>query len=204
MSKLPLRFLFFAAFALPCLAVDTLTIFVRGSSPALDSARQEVDRLMEPAGFSVNWKSMADRRAGDDFSRLVVVELKGNCTITGAIPNGLSTDIRSLASTSIVDGKVLPFSSVQCDSLRKMLSSSQPGMKNFGKAMGRVIAHEVFHMLAQTRAHATAGVSKSCFSIADLLTDHFTFDGIALAQIRKPEEAAATVAYDFSSDESGR
>jgi hypothetical protein len=203
MSKLPSRFLVFAASVLPCLAVDTVTVFVKGNSPALDAARSEVSRLMKPAGFSIDWKNISERRAGMDFERLVIVELKGNCSANPAAGSA-TVDVRSLASTAIVDGKVLPFSLVDCDSLRKLMSSTQAGLKLFGRAMGRVIAHELYHMLAQTKTHSTAGVSKSCFSVADLMADRFDFDGVTLAQLRRPEEVAAPVAYDFSSDDSGR
>lgn len=204
MSKLLLRCLVTTALALPCLAADTLTVFVKGSSPALAVARAEVARLMEPAGFLVDWRDMSDRRAGEDFHRLVVVELKGNCSLAGWGTGWAHGDIRALASTSVVDGKVLPFSVVQCDVLRKVMASSQPAVKTFGRAMGRVIAHELYHMLAQTKIHSTMGVSKSCFSAADLTAEQFDFDGLTLAQIRQPEEIAAPLAYDFSSDESGR
>ena len=198
MSKLLLRTFVFAALFLPCLAVDTLTIFVKGRSPALDSARSEVARLMEPAGFSVDWKDISERRTGDDFARLVIVELKGNCSAGSAGASG-SVDIRSLASTAIVDGKVLPFSTVECDSLRKLMASSQPGLKVFGRAMGRVIAHELYHMLVQTKTHSTAGVSKSCFSAADLLAERFDFDGVSLATFRPVEADEA-----FPVEEAGR
>lgn len=213
MSKLLLRFLVYSVCAcFPSIAVagsvsEVLTIFVKGSSPSLTPARAEVARLMAPAGFQVEWKDISERRPGLDFARLVIVELRGNCAapVNLAVPS--SVDTRSLASTAIVDGKVLPFSTVQCDSLRKLMSRTQAGPGLFGRAMGRVIAHEIYHMLAETRNHASEGVSKSCFSVNDLLAEDFSFDSATLAYLRPPEpDLAPAAAYDFPSisEASGR
>jgi hypothetical protein len=169
--------------ALPGIAADTLTVFLKGTSPALDSARVEVARLMQPAGFSVEWKDIAERRIGADYSRLVVVELKGVCS-----PGQAVGEAGSLASTAVVDGKVLPFSVVHCDSLHKAMSAANPGLKLFGRALGRVIAHELYHMLVQTKEHAATGVSKSCFGISDLMAERFDFDMATVAQLRPAEE----------------
>ncbi len=52
--------------------------------------------------------------------------------------------------------------------------------------MGRLVAHELYHVLAQTRDHATEGIGKPCFSAADLISDRFEFEAVALARFRKP------------------
>jgi hypothetical protein len=196
MSKLLARFLVQSAcLVLPLAAANTpasesITIFVKGRSASLNAMRTEVARLMEPTGLTLEWKDIADRRAGEDFPRLVTVELRGQCDASLTAAGGPSQAVRSLASTAIVDGKVLPFSSVECDALRKVLapafvtSKRESWNQTMGRAMGRVFTHELFHMLAQSKAHHNAGVSKSCFSVADLTSDRFAFDSVTVAQLR--------------------
>ena len=139
--------------------------------------------LMEPAGFAVEWKNMSERRAGEDYAHLATVDFKGGCAVNSAnAPSNSAGDLRSLASTAVVDGQVLPFSTVNCDALRKVLGpalSSAPWSDRpaiFGRAAARVLAHELFHMLAQTKSHSVQGVSKACFGLSDLTAAQFRFD----------------------------
>lgn len=203
MSRLLIRYLVYSVSLLLPLGVagrsvsdpETLTIFVKGDSPALEPARAEVARLMEPAGYTVDWKNLKDRKAGEDYANLVVVELRGTCMAPMGATERANPKVRALASTSIVDGRVLPFSIVECDSLRAVMSRTQVGIGLFGRAMGRVIAHELYHMLTEKTAHADSGVSKSCFSISDLLSDHFEFDHRTLAHLQpQPQKATGLVA----------
>jgi hypothetical protein len=50
--------------------------------------------------------------------------------------------------------------------------------------MARLLAHEFYHVLAQTEHHTETGVAKARFSTADLLADHFHFEGAALNRVR--------------------
>jgi hypothetical protein len=109
-------------------------------------------------------------------------------------------NVSSLASTAVVDGQVLPFSTVQCDALRSVLNPILTNVRRgdrpalFGRAAARVLAHELFHMLAQTTTHGTHGVSKSCFGVADLTSDSFEFDSATVAQMRP--QAPMPLDYD--------
>ena len=40
--------------------------------------------------------------------------------------------------------------------------------------MGRLLAHELYHMLANKRGHAESGVGKASFSASDVLGERFT------------------------------
>src|SRR5436190_1790701 len=80
--------------------------------------------------------------------------------------------------------------SASLNAMRKVLapafvtSKRESWNQTMGRAMGRVFTHELFHMLAQSKAHHNAGVSKSCFSVADLTSDRFAFDSVTVAQLR--------------------
>ena len=122
---------------------------------------------------------------------LVVVKFRGNCVSTiveDALPRERVGS--SLATTAVSNGQVLPFVEVDCDRTRRLIA---PGLAHlpsgaratlFGRALGPVLAHELYHVLARTRDHQFHGVSKPCFSSADLVGSRFRFDPVSLALMR--------------------
>ncbi|MGP8248142.1 MAG: hypothetical protein ACLQVN_26965 [Bryobacteraceae bacterium] len=46
----------------------------------------------------------------------------------------------------------------------------------FGRALGRVLAHEVYHMMAKTTRHGSTGVTMPALSDAQLITDSLDLD----------------------------
>jgi hypothetical protein len=81
----------------------------------------------------------------------------------------------ALGSTQVAQGRVLPFSEVECDQIRKALAYMHPGSNQLerqnalGLALGRVVAHELYHVLTRTTSHATAGLAKASQSLRDLV-----------------------------------
>ncbi len=57
---------------------------------------------------------------------------------------------------------------------------------------GRIIAHELFHILADERGHEGQGVAKSHFTANDLLNAHFSFESGALERMAGGRLAAET------------
>ena len=53
-----------------------------------------------------------------------------------------------------------------------------------GRALARVIAHEIYHIVGETTDHQYSGVAKASFSVRDLLTARFDFDMASLARMR--------------------
>jgi hypothetical protein len=95
----------------------------------------------------------------------------------------------------VVDGKILPFSWVDCTALNRFLApvasekSKTEQEDLYGRSMARLLAHEFYHVLAQTNGHAAAGIAKARFSTADLLADHLDFETVALDRLRPPPAA---------------
>jgi hypothetical protein len=58
-----------------------------------------------------------------------------------------------------------------------------------GRALGRVIAHELYHIVGQTAEHHDTGVAKAVFSIRDLKNPRFEFDAWSLDRMRLPSLA---------------
>jgi hypothetical protein len=160
----------------------------------LDSMRRELSRLMRTAGYELEWRGPQDSHI-DTGAFLAVVELSGDCEAPSrSLPASLALPaMADLASTFISDGQVLPFAWVNCGNVTKLLAPAlldQPAARGdfvFGRAVARLIAHEFYHMLMQTRDHTRNGVSKPCFTAADLMTNSFEFEGAALAQLRRSQ-----------------
>ena len=74
------------------------------------------------------------------------------------------------------NGRVLPFSEVRCDEVRKALSYLAPAASPeqrqvaLGMAMARVVAHELYHMLARTTRHAMHGLARASQPLPELVS----------------------------------
>ena len=184
-----------------------LVVYLRtgGNQPAapLAEMKREVASLMSQAGYHVEWRSLdAPRGEDSDASMLAVLELNGTCGLAagyGAAERPLAGNT-SLATTSITDKQVMPFSSLNCTALTRSVSATlgqDAGARRdflYGRAMARVVAHELYHVLMRTAEHARGGVARSCFSTADLLTERFEFEGATLARLRSRIDAASDAA----------
>lgn len=157
----------------------------------LDSMKRELARLMQTVGYQLEWRGPQDAHI-DTSAFLTVVELRGNCAVPSgkAVTGWTLRDSADLASTFVSDGRILPFSWVNCGNLTKLLASplaDQPGARAefiVGRAVGRLIAHEFYHILMQTRQHSGSGVSKPCFTADDLLNEQFEFEHSVLAELQ--------------------
>lgn len=176
-------------------ASDVLDVYIKGqeaSTPdVLAAMNRELNALMETAGYRIAWRGAADPPSNAGAENLVIVELRGVCMaqFSANAVKPLSWTV-PLASSSVVDGKILPFSWLDCTALNRFLApvaSEKPkaGQDDlYGRSMARLLAHELYHVLAHTDGHAPAGLAKARFSTADLLADHLDFETAALGRLR--------------------
>ncbi len=151
---------------------------VPGTVP-VDVMKKEVDKILRPSGVALDWRMASDNHGNEAFSGLVVLKFKGKCKLEGwgDIPPGLlSGEEHTLGETRVVNGHVLPFTEVRCDEVKRALAYLRPEasqrerQKAFGIALGRVVAHELYHILASTTSHAARGLAKASESLEDLVT----------------------------------
>jgi len=189
-------------------AEGAVVVYLTGGSAqnTLPALRQETESLMQSAGYTLDWRDSAH---GVDAANLVVVALNGDCTAP-ATPTVTAAPIdsgRSLAAATVQDGVILPFAHVDCAAVRSILgpliAREAPARRSYlyGRAIGRLIAHELYHVMAQTREHAPSGIGKPCFTAADLVSDRFEFEAVALRKMRR---AAADSSPALDTDASGR
>jgi len=167
------------------------------SDRAVTSMRQEVEGLTKPSGFRLEWRLLSARRSDESFSDLMVVKFHGACTMEGIqlvfSELGPDTEGGPLGFTRTSDGHVLPFSDLECDRIRRSIAplaiGASPDEREalLGRAMGRVLAHELFHVFANTSKHGTEGVAKTSYTRKDLLADGFVFSHKDAQRLERPE-----------------
>jgi hypothetical protein len=165
--------------------------------PPAEEMKREVNALMEDAGYSVSWRSPGDYGQDEGDAAVIVSEFLGICEVPRF---GLMLEPPAagaiLASTAVSDGEVLPFISVDCATVTRLLAPALPNdaatRRNFlyGRALGRVVAHELFHALTGTREHDEGGVAKHSFRASDILAEHFEFE---LATLKRFKESAPVI-----------
>jgi len=139
------------------------------SAGTLSEMKNEITAIMKPSGLQFDWRMLKERQSGESFPDLVVVTFKGSCQADQPIlynELGPVHEGSALAFTQISDGRILPFSDVDCDTIRKYIAvqvaSAMPEKRDsmLGRAVGRVLAHEMYHMFAGTAAHGNDGVAR--------------------------------------------
>jgi hypothetical protein len=162
------------------------------SARLLEHMKLELAVLMGLPGYRVEWRDSQSPERNVDNAELVVVELRGSCGVPqGWLAAGQAGRAESLASTHVSGGKVLPFSWVNCGQLTWLLAPSLAGEADaqrdylYGRAMARLVAHELYHILGNTREHGREGIGKAGFTAKDLLSERFGFAASAAGLIAR-------------------
>src|SRR5262245_52207795 len=164
-----------ALYAVPAKGLD---------AEATAAMQKEVQRLVDPAGLEILWKT--SRNSPADFDLVVVGSFEGSCSAREPMTAIVETiSLSSLGETSISNGRILPFFHIDCPRLVRMLGRGTDSA-TLGRALARVIAHELYHITANTSAHHDTGVAKPVFSVRDLTTPRFELDMWSAAQMRLP------------------
>jgi hypothetical protein len=141
---------------------------------------REVEAAIAPSAVEIVWpKSLAHAVS----VRLAVIRLRGACRADAPVLPSVRIPLSSeaLGSTEVVEGKVLPFADIHCDAVRKLIDSDLQAAPTagrdemLGRALGRVAAHELYHMLARTRRHGREGLARPAQTSAELLAPRETF-----------------------------
>lgn len=169
-----------------------------GTPPAVLAAfRQETGRALELPGVQLQWR-MEGRPAGtESFERLIMIRLAGDCSGQGR--ESLAAG-GALGITHVADGQILPFVEADCGRVaaaarRVARHPFRLGQEEFGRALGRVVAHEIYHVLSASGEHDETGLSKAALSPAELFLHSIRFAPEALARMaaglpRRTEETA--------------
>jgi hypothetical protein len=162
------------------------------SEQSITYMQREAEVILQPAGLSLDWK-MAQEAARSNYSDLVVVRFKGTCKVE-PIPF-VYDELGPLAFTFSADGTVQPFGEVACDKVAASVRSAMWGsdVRNpellLGRALGRVLVHELVHMLTRSGEHARDGVERSALSGQQLIATSLPLSVADLARIRRSQKS---------------
>jgi hypothetical protein len=160
-------------------------------APSLaEEMRQETATLMRAGGYSVHWLNRLLGEVSAAF--LVIADLEGDDV---SPPAGIHPRPKALAWAEVENGRVLPFAHLNAAGVRRFLSpdlGARPGDERlYGRALGRLLAHELYHIVLQTTCHTANGVSRASVSVEDLVSGEFTFGSEAIEKMRRPLRSAA-------------
>jgi len=151
----------------------------------VDALKSELAEIWRGEAVKLDWRPLESIKPGDSFADLVVVRFKGDChlhpispfMIDERGPQGPAT----LAYSPTVNGEVQPFSAVLCDRVNRSVSMAlapeqrKAGDSLYGRALGRVVSHELYHILNQTRGHEREGLAKRSLTGQQLIAPDFHF-----------------------------
>jgi len=139
------------------------------SKLAVREMGREAANILKQSGIAFHLRVGAPPQAIGGL--LVVVKLMGRCDMDGS-PAHLVPG--PLGWANAVNGTVLPFSDLACENLRGAVQSAigdgnelRPNVL-LGRAMGRVLAHELYHIVAGTSGHGSDGVTQASLSPREL------------------------------------
>jgi hypothetical protein len=151
----------------------------------------ELQSILYGAGLSLDLRVKDELPPDPQFGDLLIFKMKGHCS-TEQLPIGAILDERGpLAWTYSSDGEMLSFGEVQCDRVRLCLQrlygpqTAEMHSVLYGKALARVVAHEMYHMLSNSSAHTKVGVTKSSLTPRELAEDPMHFPANADILLRK-------------------
>jgi len=142
--------------------------------------RDELASIMQAAGLRFDWRSLDGHKGNETTVELAVIHFHGRCDTADLVP--LKVAPGALGWTHVSDGEILPFSDVDCDHVRDFVQRdllhlpAEARRAVFGRALARVLAHELYHIFAHTPKHSRCGVAKSAYTVEELLGDEFVFE----------------------------
>jgi hypothetical protein len=157
------------------------------SEKSIAAMKKELGNILGHTGLAFSWES-PEEAAESTAENLVVVSFKGRC-ILEPVPY-LYDERGPLAFTHSVDGEMQPFSEVECDTVTSSVRSAMfSGDYNkadllLGRALGRVLAHELVHILTNSPMHAKEGVQRTALSGTQLIADHLKLTEADLLRVQ--------------------
>ncbi len=157
--------------------------------------QEEVEAIMAPIGLRFEWRDLGKTGGHEVFAELAVVTFKGRCD--AADLTSRSRFEGALGWTHVSDGLILPFTDINCDRVRQLTQSgllvfrAEDRAANYGRALGRVLAHELYHIFANTTRHGSIGVAKESYNMQDLLADDFQFQAKESRMLQANRQGAA-------------
>ena len=160
-----------------------------------DAMQDEVRTIMAPMGLRFRWMDLAESNGKQVSIELAVIDFNGRCDVGGLTARDENPG--ALGWTHISDGVILPFANVDCAAVRSFIQRElrdtrlQTRAATFGRALGRVLAHELYHIFANTTRHGSDGVGREYYNVEDLLAAGFQFETRELLALKNSKAHVA-------------
>jgi hypothetical protein len=158
------------------------------SAASLSEMEREAGLIMKSSGVQIDWRLASDQAS--HFGNLVVMTFRGSCVF--GPPSRRYYEPGPYASTRITDGEVQPFGDVDCDRVVATAGDAMAedtdylrGDQLVGRALGRVVAHELVHMLTRSNRHGAEGVAKASLSGKELIEESLTLSIPDIERVKK-------------------
>ena len=186
----------------------TVVLDVKGASVSnqtLTEMQVEIRNILKETGLQVDFKFRTELLPEESFEDLILVQFKGRCEMDQQPVLFDERGPMALAYTHTIEGGILPFSTVLCDQLKTSIRAAmwgedfKRGNLILGRAIGRVLSHEFFHILANTSGHGKDGIARRSLSAAQLIADHLNFNkfdaNLLRMRARQPQPEATLQMY---------
>lgn len=157
--------------------------------------RREVERIWRSTGLRITWSDRPPRLQ-HAFDRVIVVDVRDTAPSATSLPAG------ALGGVPKVEGRMRQIIFVSPSAVKGLLVSAGllPLEGRFAPAyarmVGRVVAHELGHLLLDTSAHRHAGLMRETFVALDALSSDTSRFAPAREEIARIRERAATIRGD--------
>jgi hypothetical protein len=198
MLRVPICICLIAGLAVPLgagvdrVSPSVLTVILDFKGPhsraSLSEMKRESGLILNSSGVLLDWRVLGED-SSDSYHDMVVMAFKGACEYRPV--TGYDEPAGPLAVTRMIDGEVQPFGEVECDRVvdwaSRAMSDSDCGRGDLliGRAMGRVVAHELIHILTKSTTHGVEGVEKPAFSGKQLITQSLPLSAFDVDRLKR-------------------
>jgi cytochrome c553 len=105
----------------------------------------------------------------------------------------------------VIDGQITSFADIDCDAIRAVIADSliamPPARRDlyYGRALGRVVGHELYHIIMGEAKHARTGLARACLTAEELMAESLHFGRQEVGRLRATLIPVLLSAYTWPS-----
>jgi hypothetical protein len=175
----------------PHLLAIVLTFEQAADDLTLEHTERELEYIFRPLGLRIQWRMGIEDRQEEVANLLISVRMQGRCSMMSDAELKDHPANLVLGRTETSEGEPLSYCAVDCDSVRAMIraeanrESYLVQQRLLGRALARVLAHEMYHILAGTVRHFHRGITKPVLRPDELVGGPAAFEPEELEAIRR-------------------